>query len=192
MKVTRAEAEANRERVIETAGRLFREQGIDGIGLNDLMQAAGLTRGGFYRQFDSKLDLTVQAMNRAKDVNQTRWGKLRYLPPEQAREQLIRQYLSDYHVSNPGDGCVLAALGGDAVRQPPEVRRVYTENLLQLLDLIGEFSHGEAEGERRQQAMATLSLLVGTLVLSRAVDDDSLSRELRESAINALLKPEAE
>ncbi|WP_339803895.1 TetR/AcrR family transcriptional regulator [uncultured Marinobacter sp.] len=192
MKVTRAEAEANRERVIETAGRLFREQGIDGIGLNDLMQAAGLTRGGFYRQFDSKLDLTVQAMNRAKDVNQTRWGKLRYLPPEQAREQLIRQYLSDYHVSNPGDGCVLAALGGDAVRQPPEVRRVYTENLLQLLDLIGEFSHGEAEGERSQQAMATLSLLVGALVLSRAVDDDSLSRELRESAINALLKPEAE
>lgn len=190
MKVTRAEAEANRERVIETAGRLFREQGIDGIGLNDLMQAAGLTRGGFYRQFDSKLDLTVQAMNRAKDVNQTRWGKLRYLPPEQAREQLIRQYLSDYHVSNPGDGCVLAALGGDAVRQPPEVRRVYTENLLQLLDLIGEFSDGEAEGERRQQAMATLSLLVGALVLSRAVDDDSLSRELRQSAISALLKPD--
>lgn len=187
MKVTRAQAEANRERVIETAGRLFRERGIDGVGLNDLMQAAGLTRGGFYGQFNSKLDLTVQAMDRAKETNQRRWSKLRELPREQAREQLVRRYLSDYHVQNPGDGCVLAALGGDAVRQPPEVRSAYTDNLRRLLDLIGEFSEGKTDAERQQQAMATLSLLVGALVMSRAVDDDTLSSELRESAISSLL-----
>lgn len=190
MKVTRAQAEANRQRVIETAGRLFRERGIDGVGLNDLMQTAGLTRGGFYGQFDSKLDLTVQAMNRAKEVNQERWSKLRYLPPGQAREKLVRGYLSDYHVQNPGDGCVLAALGGDTTRQPDEVRATYTDNVRRLLDLIGEFSEGKVDIERQQQAMVTLSLLVGAIVLSRAVNDDNLSGELREAAISSLLKPE--
>ena len=190
MKVTRAQAEANRQRVIETAGRLFRERGIDGVGLNDLMQTAGLTRGGFYGQFDSKLDLTVQAMDRAKEVNQERWSKLRYLPPEQAREKLVRGYLSDYHVQNPGDGCVLAALGGDTMRQPDEVRATYTDNVRRLLDLIGEFSEGKVDVERQQQAMVTLSLLVGAIVLSRAVNDDNLSGELREAAISSLLKPE--
>jgi len=84
MRVTRAQAEENRERVIETAGRLFREKGFDGVGLNDLMQAAGLTRGGFYGQFESKLDLAVRALSRAQQHNLERWRPLAEQPRQQA------------------------------------------------------------------------------------------------------------
>ena len=73
MKVTRAQAEENRERILDNAAQLFRERGFDGIGLNDLMQAAGLTRGGFYGHFESKDDLAAQATQRALQVNREQW-----------------------------------------------------------------------------------------------------------------------
>ena len=65
MRVSRAQAEENRETVINVASRLFREHGFDGIGLKDLMKGAGLTQGGFYKQFSSKDDLAAQASRRA-------------------------------------------------------------------------------------------------------------------------------
>jgi TetR/AcrR family transcriptional repressor of nem operon len=73
MKVTRAQAEENRERILDSAAQLFRERGFDGIGLNELMQAAGLTRGGFYGHFESKDDLAAQAVKRAMDTNRELW-----------------------------------------------------------------------------------------------------------------------
>ena len=69
MRVSRVQADENRERIIDTAAQLFREKGFDGIGLNDLMHAAGLTRGGFYGHFESKQDLVVQACRRALAAN---------------------------------------------------------------------------------------------------------------------------
>lgn len=185
MRVTRAQAEANRERVIKTAGELFRERGFDGVGLNDLMQTAGLTRGGFYGQFQSKLDLTVQALNWALSDKMERWRPLENEVPERALDIFVKHYLSGQHRKNPGDGCALAALAVDTARQPDEVRRVFTDNLDALLDLIAGFCAGDDEAARRQQAMAIFSTLVGGLLLSRATSDTDLADALCQAAAQA-------
>lgn len=61
MKVTKAQAQANRAHIVETASTLFRERGCDGVGIADLMAAAGFTHGGFYKHFPSKADLMAEA-----------------------------------------------------------------------------------------------------------------------------------
>ena len=96
MRVSRAQADENRERIIETAARLFREKGFDGIGLNDLMQAAGLTRGGFYGHFESKQDLAAMACKRALEANAATLS-------DEAHRDLsgfVDFYLSDAHCAD--------------------------------------------------------------------------------------------
>ncbi|WP_133490941.1 TetR/AcrR family transcriptional regulator [Alcanivorax sp. 24] len=188
MRVTRAQAEENRERVIETAGQLFREKGFDGVGLNDLMKAAGLTRGGFYGQFESKLDLAVQALNRAQRYNLERWRPLAEQPRQEALRNLVGDYLSRYHQQHPEDGCALAALAVDAARQPEALKAAFTDNLRTFLDFVAGLCAGDYEEQRQQQAMAVLSTLVGALVLSRATDDADLARGLRRAASQAALE----
>src|SRR3979490_1853008 len=117
MKVSREQAAANRERVVEVAGKLFRERGFDGIGVADLMQAAGLTHGGFYGHFKSKDDLAAQACSRGPGRPSQKWARRAELSAGDARAELIKQYLSEAHRDASGNGCVLAALGSDAGRQ---------------------------------------------------------------------------
>lgn len=188
MRVTRAQAEENRERVIETAGRLFREKGFDGVSLNDLMQAAGLTRGGFYGQFESKLDLAVRALSRAQQHNLERWRPLAEQPRQQALQNLIGGYLSRYHQQHPEDGCALAALAVDTARQPEALKEAFTDNLRTFLGFVAELCDGDDEEQREERAMAVLSTLVGALVLSRATDDVDLARGLRRAASAAALE----
>lgn len=178
MKVTREQAEANRERILDNAALLFRERGFDGIGLNDLMQAAGLTRGGFYGHFESKDDLAAQATQRALQVNREQWKK----QADRSLAAWVKAYLSDAHRDHLGAGCGLVALAGDAARGGPAVKHAFAEGVQQLVETLqGQMPAADA-GEQREQALAMLSTLVGALLLSRAVGDDGLSRELRVAA----------
>ncbi|HEV6964069.1 TetR/AcrR family transcriptional regulator, partial [Roseateles sp.] len=121
MKVSRAQAEANRERILDSAAQLFRERGFDGIGLNELMQAAGLTRGGFYGHFESKDDLAAQACRRAMRDGREQWKR----QPDRSLAAWVKAYLSETHRDRPGAGCGLAALAGDAARGGPALREVF-------------------------------------------------------------------
>lgn len=182
MKVTRAQAEENRERILDNAAQLFRERGFDGIGLNDLMQAAGLTRGGFYGHFESKDDLAAQATRRALQANREQWKK----QTDRSLQAWVKTYLSDTHRDHIGAGCGLVALAGDAARGGDAVKQVFAEGVGNLVaTLEGQMPATEA-GERREQALAMLSTLVGSLLLSRAVGDSALSSELREAARKSL------
>ena len=177
MKVTRAQAEENRERILDNAAQLFRERGFDGIGLNDLMQAAGLTRGGFYGHFESKDDLAAQATRRALQTNREQWKK----QTDRSLQAWVKTYLSDAHRDHIGAGCGLVALAGDAARGGPAVKEAFAEGVVSLVaTLEGQMPAADA-GERREQALSMLSMLVGSLLLSRAVGDVELSRELREA-----------
>jgi TetR/AcrR family transcriptional regulator, transcriptional repressor for nem operon len=182
MKVTREQAEANRERILDNAAQLFRERGFDGIGLNDLMQAAGLTRGGFYGHFESKDDLAAQATRRAMQVNRERWKQ----QTDRSVKAWVKAYLSDAHRDHPGAGCALVALAGDAARGGPAVKQVFAEGVESLVAVLQAQMPAADAAVQREQAMAMLSMLVGSVMLSRAVGDARLSRELREAARHQL------
>ncbi|MBW8844908.1 MAG: TetR/AcrR family transcriptional regulator [Burkholderiales bacterium] len=182
MKVTRAQAEENRERILDSAAQLFRERGFDGIGLNELMQAAGLTRGGFYGHFESKDDLAAQAVKRAMDTNRELWKQ----QTDRSLAAWVTSYLSDAHCERPGAGCALASLASDAARGGPAVQTVFAEGVRRLAGTLQGQMPGADAVEQREQALAMLSTLVGAVLLSRAVGDPGLSRELREAARKSL------
>lgn len=182
MKVSRAQAEANRERILDSAAQLFRERGFDGIGLNDLMQAAGLTRGGFYGHFESKDDLAAQATRRALQANREQWKK----QADRSLQAWVKAYLSDAHRDRIGAGCGFVALAGDAARGGPAVREAFSEGVESLAATLQDQMPAASAAARREQALAMLSTLVGALLLSRAVGDAGLSRELRDAARKSL------
>src|SRR6187399_961994 len=117
MRVSRVQAEENRQTVINVAGRLFREHGFDGIGLKDLMEGAGLTQGAFYKQFASKDDLAAQASRRALESAFQRWSAAAAADPQDPLGAVISFYLSAEHCAERMDGCPVVALGSDAARQ---------------------------------------------------------------------------
>ena len=186
MKVTRAQAEANRDRIVATAARLFREQGFDGIGLNELMQAAGLTRGGFYGHFRSKDELIREASDRAFGENRTAWRERAGRPEGLAA--LVDMYLSSAHRDHPGQGCSMAALGGDAARGPAALREVFAEGVEAYLAELVPLMPGETAALRRQQALSAHAMLLGALLVARATRGTPLSDEIREAVSATLLE----
>ncbi|MBN3785741.1 TetR family transcriptional regulator [Burkholderia sp. Ac-20353] len=169
MKITKAQAQANREHVVETASRLFRERGYDGVGVADLMAAAGFTHGGFYKQFRSKADLMAESA--ACSIAQTAALSAGVDAPE-----FVRHYLSREHRDTRATGCTMAALGGDAARQPEAVRATFAagiESLLAALSPEGTALDGADPDQVRARSLDILAHAVGAIVMSRACPDDS-------------------
>ena len=186
MRVTRDQVHANRERILDAAGTLFRERGYDGIGVAEIMKRAGLTHGGFYGHFASKDDLAADSTLRilARDG----WLERLTGKRDPALSDVVHSYLSPRHRNDPGHGCVFAALGSDVARQPTSVRRAFTEGLRVRLDTLLDVIPGRSRSKRRQKALATLATLVGAMVLARAVDDSKLSNEILDAASASLTR----
>ena len=180
VRVTREQAAANREKILEVAGALFRERGFDGIGVADIMKRAGLTHGGFYGHFASKDDLAAEIT--ARVLGRSGWMERLTGTQKPSFSDLVRQYLSPRHRDAPGRGCLFAALGSDVVRQPRSVRRAFTEGLRLRVDALARLAPGRSAAARRQKSLATMAGLVGALILSRAVDDPKFSDEILEAA----------
>ena len=184
MRVTRDRVEAHSERILTVAGTLFREHGYDGISVADIMKRAGLTHGGFYGHFASKEDLAAEITLRV--LAREGWLERLTGKHDPALADVVRGYLSTRHRDDPGHGCVFAALGSDAARQPRTVRRAFTEGLRIRLEALLALIPGRSATKRRQRALATLATLVGAMVLSRAVDDSKLSSDILEAASASL------
>src|SRR5215510_1559374 len=179
MRVTREQAAAHREKILEAAGALFRERGFDGIGVADIMKSAGLTHGGFYGHFASKDDLAAETT--ARVLAKEGWQRLTGNVSPSFRD-VVRSYLTQRHRDDARHGCLLAALGTDVARQPRSVRRAFTEGLRLHVEALQKLLPGRSAAARREKAVATMAGLVGALVLSRAVDDPKLSTEILEAA----------
>lgn len=186
MRVSREQSAENREKILSIASRLFREKGFDGIGIADLMKSAGLTHGGFYGHFSSKEDLIAQACDRAVDE---------LLTPDHSRfeqyggtdyQRFIANYLSREHRDNPGTGCLMAALGADAARQSPTIKRAFTKSCNRLFAAMMKMLPAKREAEKREQALTTLAALVGAQVIARALDDPELSQEVLQAVFKKL------
>ena len=183
VRVTREQAAANREKILEIAGTLFRERGYDGIGVADIMKRAGLTHGGFYGHFSSKDDLAAEITSRV--LGRASWLERLTGSANPSLTDVVRKYLTPRHRDDAGRGCLFGALSSDVVRQPPPVRHAFTEGLRLRIDALGQLLPGRSAA-RRRKALATMAGLVGALILSRAVDDPKLSDEILEAVAASL------
>lgn len=169
MKVTKAQSQANRAHIVETASTLFRERGYDGIGIADLMAEAGLTHGGFYKHFRSKADLMVEsaACGLAQTVELSAGSDL---------ADLVRSYVSREHRDARSTGCTIAALSGDAARQPAAVKATFADGIESVLATLS--NENTTSGATHSKAVRAkyidiLAHALGAIVMSRACPDDS-------------------
>ncbi|WGD32247.1 TetR/AcrR family transcriptional regulator [Ancylobacter sp. WKF20] len=186
MRVSRVQAEENRQTVINVASRLFREHGFDGIGLKDLMAGAGMTQGAFYKQFESKEDLVAQASQRALDEALSRWSAAAALKPDNPLSAVVDFYLSREHCGERADGCPVVALAADAARHGPDVRASFESSFKEYVALTkGWIGDGDQESDAR--AMAILATMVGAVLIARAVNDEEVSRQFLQAAAGSVM-----
>ena len=187
MRVSRTQAEQNRQTVIDVASRLFRENGFDGIGIKDLMKAAGLTQGAFYKQFASKDDLAAQASKRAFESISAQWSAAAESNPKDPFGAAVARYLSMGHREQRGAGCPLVALGTDAARQGADVKASFEAGIRKYLETFERLVGGASGEDSTDRAMATFSTMVGALMLSRAVNDQRLAKRLLQAAAKSVM-----
>ncbi len=178
MKVTREKAVENRERVLLAAGTLFRQKGIDGVSVADIMKAAGLTHGAFYGQFESKDDLVAQSIARTLSNKRQAWMAQVEKAKCQPFKTMAKSYLSARHRDDSANGCPLAAIGDELSRSSDAVRHAVTTEVKVLIDALSGCTVGRTRTERRKRALAAYSSMIGALLLSRVVDDSEMSAEI--------------
>lgn len=186
MRVSRDQARQNRERVVASSSVLFREKGVDGVGISDLMSEAGLTHGGFYKQFGSKADLVEEACAQALSDTTAFWDSF-VEGSDAPRDRFIRGYLSDRHRDSVGEGCLLPALGAEARREPQAIRAVFTRAIRAYADRLDQPTEART-ADSRAEALATLAQMVGAVLLARTSDDPQLSKEILDAARGRLLR----
>ena len=170
-----------RRRIIETAGRRLKQDGIDGSGIAALMTDAGLTNGAFYAHFESKDDLVA---NVVADQLRAQHAVLDSLPAGQAAlEEFIRDYLAPRHRDHPSTGCPSAALLDEIGRCDDAVRDSYTQGMQSIVDVIAAHLTPHDPSAARTRAVGLFTVLVATLQLARAVSDRKLSDDILESGI---------
>lgn len=163
-----------RERILRAALALFRTHGIDAVGVDAIMHAAGLTHGGFYAHFASKEALVAEAAAASLARSAARWERIsEAAEPESALADIVGSYLDPAHVEAAERGCVLTTLGPEVARRP-EVRPAITESVRKMADALARC----LPGRRRQRALAALSSMVGAVVLARLSDDKALADEI--------------
>jgi TetR/AcrR family transcriptional repressor of nem operon len=182
MKVTRQQADANRARVLRLASRRFRERGFRGVSVADLMNEAGLTHGGFYKQFASKEDLTRQACALGLRENLAGYQQLAAEGRRQPLRSIADGMLSALHRDVPAEGCVMAALGPDISRADPSTRHDVTQGIDNIVTSLSELIPGKSKAKKREKALAMYATIVGAVMLTRAVDEPELSEEILKAA----------
>jgi TetR/AcrR family transcriptional repressor of nem operon len=182
MKVTKEKAAENREQILTQAARLFRERGASGVGVDALTQAAGLTHGSLYSQFGSKDNLLAEALSHGYGRLASRAAGLTDI------SQAISGYVSPAHRDNPGAGCFMATLGCDMPRQSKEVRRIFTQIVRSNMTRLAALLPGRRKRRREDEVLTIIATMVGSIVLSRAVDDPELSGRILSVIRARLLK----
>ena len=185
MRVSGEQFAKNRQRILDVAGRLFRQKGFEGIGVDGIMKAAGLTHGGFYGHFASKADLAEPACSAALEQSKQKWEHLAQGSPEDALAEIAHSYLSKRHRDDPGNGCVFAALGSEVSRGSDPVRSTVTQGVRAQLGTLERVAQARSKAARREKAITALSGMVGAMVLARLVNDSALSNEILTVAASA-------
>jgi len=192
VRYTKKHKQETRGRIIATAGRRLKRDGIDGSGVATLMKDAGLTNGAFYAHFESKDDLVATAI--ADQLHSLHVNIVEQAEPGPAGlEQIVRLYLSPAHRDSLDDGCPNAALLDEIARSSDATRQVYTDGVLVVIDALAARMTPEDPLASRVKVLSLLGLMAGTLQLSRALTDRRMSDDLLEQGLrNALALVDAE
>jgi AcrR family transcriptional regulator len=186
MRYSKDHKQATRQRILEAAGRRFKQDGIDGAGLATVMSDAGLTNGAFYAHFSSKEDLVANVL--AEQLRAQRQS-LDAEPSDRAGlEAFVRSYLSPEHRNQFADGCPSAALLDEIARRPADTRDVFTEEVMGVVDDIAARINPTDVEAGRVDALAVFGLMVGTLQLARTLTDRQLSDRLLDRGVETALK----
>lgn len=186
VRYTKEHKQETRQRIIATAGRRIKRDGIDGSGVATLMKDAGLTNGAFYAHFSSKDDLVDTAIANELHTLHTKVVE-QAAPGAEGLEQIVRWYLSSDHRDDHDDGCPNAALLDEIARSGDTTRQTYTDGVLVLIDGLAARMTPADPLASRVKALSLLGLMAGTLQLSRALTDRQLSDDLLEQGLrNAL------
>jgi TetR/AcrR family transcriptional regulator, transcriptional repressor for nem operon len=192
MRHSRTEKAKTHERIVTVASKKFREEGLAGIGIADLMKEAGLTVGGFYKHFKSRDALVAEAVGSSLDMWKDRIDASAAGGPRITYESLVDDYLSEAHRNYPGMGCPVAALAGDLARSDKHTRAVATrktrDNIELLASLIGDTNKTDKDTARSCAVMAYCAM-VGAISMARAVSDKELSREILKTVAQRLKNP---
>jgi TetR/AcrR family transcriptional regulator, transcriptional repressor for nem operon len=180
------------KRIVQIASKRFREEGLAGIGIADLMKEAGLTVGGFYKHFKSRDDLVAEAVGSALEVWKSQVDTAASGGPPVTYESLVDDYLSEAHRNHPGTGCAVGALAGDIARSDKRTRALVTRQIRENIELLSALlreANGNDKGGARAPAILGYCALVGALSVARAVSDDQLSREILKAVAQLLKNP---
>jgi TetR/AcrR family transcriptional repressor of nem operon len=169
MRVSREQMAENRRRILDVASRLFREKGFDAVSVAEVMNAAGLTHGGFYGHFSSKDDLVAATVAHALAADTAGGGSLK---------AYLEAYLSPRHRDNAANGCPTAGLAADIRHQTPAARLAMTQGLRSQVERVGLALPQADPAEKRRAAIGIWAAMVGAVILSRAVDDPAFSEEI--------------
>jgi TetR/AcrR family transcriptional repressor of nem operon len=197
--VSKEQAAENRRAIVAAATRLFRERGVEAVGLSELMKHAGFTQGGFYNHFQSKADLVAEVLASALAEGNSEFAKFARAPVDESTTALRRYiswYLSQAHRDNVGHGCPVAGFACDAPRLGAGAQSHFAggldDQITILAGLIAESGSLAAEGGRRtlrEQAVSLHCEMLGALVLSRSVVQaaPALSNEILDNVHRHLL-----
>jgi TetR/AcrR family transcriptional repressor of nem operon len=185
MRHSKAEKAKTHERIVAIASKRFREEGLAGIGIADLMKDAGLTVGGFYKHFKSRDALVAEAVGSALELWKHQVDAAASGGPPVTYESLVDEYLSEAHRNHPGTGCPVSALAGDLARTDRRTRALVSRKIRDNIELLATLirnTNKTDRGSARAQAVLTYCALVGAIGMARAVSDEELSREILKTA----------
>jgi TetR/AcrR family transcriptional regulator, transcriptional repressor for nem operon len=188
MRHSKAEKAKTHERIVAIASKRFREEGLAGIGIADLMKEAGLTVGGFYKHFSSRDALVAEAVGSALEVWKHQVDAAASGGPPVTYESLVDEYLSEAHRNHPGTGCPVGALAGDLARSDKRTRALVSKKIRENIDLLTTLIRktSKTDSSARSQAVLTYCALVGAIGMARAVSDEEVSREILKTVAQRL------
>jgi TetR/AcrR family transcriptional repressor of nem operon len=188
MRRSKSAAAETRERIVKTAAAEFRRHGIAATGLSELMAAAGLTHGGFYRHFRSKDQLVGEACHTALVAGTEAIAATMGEPPSKGGlEALVNKYLSAKHRDHPENGCALAALGSELGRAKDAAREAATDGYLRLVKVIASQITGLSAREAETRAMAIAASMIGAMTVARFAADHRISDQVLTAAKDYIL-----
>jgi TetR/AcrR family transcriptional regulator, transcriptional repressor for nem operon len=165
-----------RARIVETAARAFRERGVEGVAIADVMHSAGLTHGGFYAHFADKDSLFAAAARQGLyESRQSFLTEAAAANPKAPLREIIRRYVSRRHRDVPAEGCAMPALAAEVARESAEVRGAFTGAVEDFVTGLEAYVPGETPDARRDAALALTAGMVGAVALARALDDPEMS-----------------
>lgn len=189
MRKSKQETAETRRRIVEAASEAFRRNGIDGTAVADVMSAAGMTHGGFYKHFDSKDQVVEESMAlAAENWRESMQASLGDLNPKKSLRTAIGDFLSVEHRDEMSCGCPFVALGSELARSSDAVREATTESFTKLVDAIAVHIDGMTPAAAKKEALVIVTTVIGALTMARVVNDPALSETILRETRKALTR----